>query len=1163
MSIGHPSAIRGMERWLVQRCDGAAPDASLLERFIEQKDARAFEVLLRRHGPMVMGVCRRVLANSADAEDAFQATFLVLVKKARCVRPRSRLGNWLHGVAQRTALKAKSMNHLWRQKQQRSRLRPTQVAPHPVDAEWLADLDAELALLPAPNREAIVLCELEGKTIKEAATQLGIPAGTVASRLTRGRTQLAQALRRRGHALALGTLAAAGPQAVGGQVLARTMHSAQMLAQGAALTASVASGRVALLVEGVIKTMFFRKLQGIAVLIAASLLALVSGSMLSQATAPAADEDKKAASKAAEIKEAPEKKKPRPVALELTEPLLDALGQNLCAALATQMRKERKAKDFATSPELARVLQKTFNDNEALALLVKDLNKEEAGKDRCSPVVLDLLGDAIHRHQDVLSCAFLGTPKEVLKACSQRRDLLHQLHHRFGGVAFSTDRNQKELDAAIERINQVRTQAGLKALPQNAVAGPMARRHALYLDLNRDRAKAGLAFAGDQAVDRQVAGRVADSSNGDMLAQSSLVGFGRPVEVVDAWLATFSARIALLRPDLKGLGVNRLLSIAPEASEQIVVAQYTDVSGTVPPVATIVSLPSDGAKDVPLRLVDQRPSLLPADAKRDALGHAEAGYPLTVTFWGSFAVTKASAKLEVKKGDAWEKTPAYVFTPDAPAIKDWACNLGTIALIAKAPLEARKTYRAHFSAIVNDKPWTQTLTFETAAAIVPPSVSPLRYASGPVNSLNNAFRFNASMLLASDEAYALENDEKYLAALDSAFYKLILWRARYEEKAGSIQAWQPALQLVKEGWAPGRKEVAELLSKADKPAAFPKDALDVIADHAVRYRELAVQADAPDAVRRQAQKRLDALLGFYRAHGGKDLAELEAKVQDMAQRGLDAFNEYRTRLKLPPVTLDERLSRACRRHAVYMDLNRGEGREAWTFWGQPTPHVAEAGLPGFCPAGAFAGSTSVIAMSTPEDCVHGWMSSFFHRIPLLSPEAKNIGIGFGYSADAFAEGTGRIALLSVPAITRKSAKEAVVLYPEKGAKDILRNYGLESPNPIAKPEKKDDRGWPVAGFPVTATFFGREKITKASGRLFLKKGDGWEEVACYFSSPEQPASYFSDNLNTLCLMAKDWLAPNATYKAEFEAVLDGTEWRGEAMFETGDEKALVGEKKRR
>src|SRR5262249_4440452 len=162
----------------------------LLERFLARRDEAAFADLVRRHGPMVLGVCRRVLRHEADAEDAFQATFLVLAKKARTVRPRGAAGNWLYGVAQNTAGEAKAMNLRRRQKEREAGVVPRQAAPEEVWRDLLPRLDQELPALPDKYRTPIVLCDLEGRTIREAARQLGWPQGTVATRLTRGRALL-------------------------------------------------------------------------------------------------------------------------------------------------------------------------------------------------------------------------------------------------------------------------------------------------------------------------------------------------------------------------------------------------------------------------------------------------------------------------------------------------------------------------------------------------------------------------------------------------------------------------------------------------------------------------------------------------------------------------------------------------------------------------------------------------------------------------------------------------------------------------------------------------------------------------------------------------------------------------------------------------------------
>src|SRR5213083_498456 len=142
----------------------ALTDSELLGAFLNQRDAAAFEGLVRRHGPMVLGVCRRVLGNSHDAEDAFQATFLVLVKKAASVRPRQRVGNWLYGVAYRTALEARTIGARRRVKERTMPKRET--AAEDVWQDVRPVLDRELSGLPENYRIAVVLCDLEGKTRK-------------------------------------------------------------------------------------------------------------------------------------------------------------------------------------------------------------------------------------------------------------------------------------------------------------------------------------------------------------------------------------------------------------------------------------------------------------------------------------------------------------------------------------------------------------------------------------------------------------------------------------------------------------------------------------------------------------------------------------------------------------------------------------------------------------------------------------------------------------------------------------------------------------------------------------------------------------------------------------------------------------------------------------
>jgi RNA polymerase sigma factor (sigma-70 family) len=178
-------------------------DAELLDRFTRTGDPVAFAALVRRHGPMVFGVCRRVLRDPNDAEEAFQVTFLVLVRKAGELREPGRLANWLYGVANRVARKAR-VSAARRDRHERAAAGPDRaVPPEPVDADLRAVLDEEMVALPDKYRAPLVLCYLEGLTNEAAAERLGWPPGSMSYRLARGRELLRKRLVRRGIWLAL------------------------------------------------------------------------------------------------------------------------------------------------------------------------------------------------------------------------------------------------------------------------------------------------------------------------------------------------------------------------------------------------------------------------------------------------------------------------------------------------------------------------------------------------------------------------------------------------------------------------------------------------------------------------------------------------------------------------------------------------------------------------------------------------------------------------------------------------------------------------------------------------------------------------------------------------------------------------------------------------
>ena len=271
---------------------GAATDAELLGRIVTQRDEAAFETLLQQHGPMVLGVCRRILHNEADVEDCFQATFLVLVRRAAYIRPRSMVGNWLHTVARNAALKAKAMRNLRHKKEKAAAVeKARKSADHDQVAE-VADtsatlqelLDQELESLPDKFRAVLILCDLEGLTMAAAATRLGCPQGTVNSRLVRGRAMLAKRLTRRGLTLGVGASAAALAQntasaAIPLPLVEATVKAAGLLVAGKAVSGAIGA-KVAALMEGVLKTMLLAKLKNLALVLVLATGLIGTGTMV-------------------------------------------------------------------------------------------------------------------------------------------------------------------------------------------------------------------------------------------------------------------------------------------------------------------------------------------------------------------------------------------------------------------------------------------------------------------------------------------------------------------------------------------------------------------------------------------------------------------------------------------------------------------------------------------------------------------------------------------------------------------------------------------------------------------------------------------------------------------------------------------------------------------
>jgi RNA polymerase sigma factor (sigma-70 family) len=279
------------------------PDALLLERFAIWHEEAAFGALLRRHGPMVLSVSRRVLRSPQDAEDVFQGTFLLLVRKAASIRKRESVGSWLHGVAHRLALKAREKGFRRRVHEKRAAdMRDTQPNSNVAWHEIQAALDGALQALPERYRTALVLCYLEGKSHAEVAQKLDCPLPTIRARILRGRKLLRDRLTSHGFTLSTAgiaslLLASAAPAAAPVVLVKATFKAALAIATGQA-AAAVCSAQVAGLVEEGLRTMCSGKVKvALAIMLVTGIVSAACGLAYSSA---ADDEAKGTKAKPAE-----------------------------------------------------------------------------------------------------------------------------------------------------------------------------------------------------------------------------------------------------------------------------------------------------------------------------------------------------------------------------------------------------------------------------------------------------------------------------------------------------------------------------------------------------------------------------------------------------------------------------------------------------------------------------------------------------------------------------------------------------------------------------------------------------------------------------------------------------------------------------------------------
>ena len=281
-SIRRGAALRQIQSlYTAGTCSGLT-DGQLLERYMASGGERAeaaFAALVERHGPMVLRICRAVLRDEHDAEDAFQATFLVLARRAGSIRHQGSLGSWLFGVANRVAQCARSGAERQRWHERRRAGMTTEAVADAIADDLGAAIRREIGRLPEKLRAAVVLCYFEGRTCEQAAERLGLPVGTIKSRLSGARARLRSRLAQSGHAPDAADRAA-WPLVVPARLASGTIASAMTTAAGGAVSVGVIPTAAIALTEGVLRAMLLSKLKaGAAVALAIAALAWIAAAL--------------------------------------------------------------------------------------------------------------------------------------------------------------------------------------------------------------------------------------------------------------------------------------------------------------------------------------------------------------------------------------------------------------------------------------------------------------------------------------------------------------------------------------------------------------------------------------------------------------------------------------------------------------------------------------------------------------------------------------------------------------------------------------------------------------------------------------------------------------------------------------------------------------------
>jgi RNA polymerase sigma factor (sigma-70 family) len=400
----HGRVLREIQRLFRGGTASGLTEWQLLRRYVAEGDASAFEVLLSRHGPMVLGVCRRMLDDPTDVEDAFQATFLVLVRRAGALREHDVLGLWLYGVAFRVALRARSASSL-RRRRERPGVEfvpePAADAEDPCQRDLAAVLDEECRRLPTKYYAPLVLCYLEGRTYGEAAQQLGWPVATVKGRLSRARDLLRTRLARRGLAPSDALLAASisrdAKSAVPEPLVNSTVRSALEFFTGLSTNPAVSTTATSI-AEGVLMSMVLNRTIVAAGLLTVGLIAAcVAGLAPRFATGgpPETDQDKKKEPAPARTTTAgtdvrrpdsPNIARRRDAATDRrTEAILDKLD----VPVAVHFPKETTLREFL---DFVRLQTKSEDIPNGIPIYLDPVALGEAEKTIDSPITIDLEG---------------------------------------------------------------------------------------------------------------------------------------------------------------------------------------------------------------------------------------------------------------------------------------------------------------------------------------------------------------------------------------------------------------------------------------------------------------------------------------------------------------------------------------------------------------------------------------------------------------------------------------------------------------------------------------------------------------------------------------------------------------------------------------------------